>query len=448
MQVRITRLAAWIGCLLVVNIAMAQGTSSSTSDDNGYHPVGLTSDPLDPIVELHRIQTRRSLPGTRSSLFPTSPLTPIRQGWQDLENEVYDETDIKFGTAFNHLFQQATESLPGTDKFAFSSNMTLVGTWDGFHKGESNAGSITLGIDGRWGYGVTYPTDLGPNSLGSLGFTANPYGKYKPTFIARNLFWRQGSRDAGWMYRAGHITPDQFLSTSAHINPNATYSPIAGTGAFAIALPDSGLGAAGGLFVNDRVNIVGLVSDADANRFRFGSPGPGNLFTAVELQVKVLPVTENAGYSKVTLWHNDGTKNGAAINGSSGKEGWGIFFKHEQELTSDGRAVAIGRWGRNYNQSALYNQLAAGHLVVYDPFCTGEYTAKDMIHADAFGAAVNWVEPSAKGSRDETNVELFYRFPLFPLTDLTMSYQSIINPALDPTNSHASVFGIRFRSTF
>jgi porin len=329
-----------------------------------------------------------------------------------------------------------------------STNMTIVGTWGLCDVGGPKQGELTLGIDGRWGYGPEFPTDLGPNSLGSLGFTANPYGRYVPAFIVRNLFWRQGSRDAGWMYRVGHITPDQFLSTSAHLNPNATYLPIAGTGAFAIGFPDSGLGAAAGVFVNDRVNLVGLVSDADANRFEFGDVGPGNLFSAAELQVKLFPLTENAGYSKITLWHNDGTEDGKAIDGSSGKEGWGYFIKYEQELTCDGRAIAIGRWGQAFNESALYDKEAGAHFLLYDPFGSGEYAPKDLIHADVVGTAFNWIQPSAAGARDESNVELFYRIPLFPLTDITFSFQEIIHPALDPSNDSASVFSIRFRSTF
>ena len=326
--------------------------------------------------------------------------------------------------------------------------MTLVGTWELFHKGEPNRGEVTLGIDGRGGYGLPFPLDLGPNSLGSLGFTANPYGEYDPAFIVRNLFWRQGSRDAGWMYRIGHITPDQFLNTSAHINPNGTYLPIAGTGGFSMALPDSGWGMAAGVFLNDRVNLAGLVSDANANRFTMGDLGEGDLFTALELQAKILPLTKNAGYSKITFWHNDGTKDGLPINGSSGNEGWGIFVKHEQELTCDGRAVAIGRWGKGFNESALYDQLAGAHFLLYDPFCSGQYSDDDLIHADVIGTAYNWVQPTAGGARDESNVELFYRFPLFPYTDMTLSYQAIIHPALDPNNDYASVFSLRLRSTF
>ncbi len=58
------------------------------------------------------------------------------------------------------------------------------------------------------------------------------------------------------------------------------------------------------------------------------------------------------------------------------------------------------------------------------------------------------MEPSAVGSRDEWNVEAFYRFPLFPGVDTTLSYQSVINPALAPDIDHASVFSLRVRSVF
>jgi hypothetical protein len=68
-----------------------------------------------------------------------------------------------------------------------------------------------------------------------------------------------------------------------------------------------------------------------------------------------------------------GTDDGNAIKGSTGAEGWGVFIKLEQELTRDGRLVGIGRWGRSYSASALYSQLAAGHLVLYDPFNSSKF---------------------------------------------------------------------------
>jgi len=58
------------------------------------------------------------------------------------------------------------------------------------------------------------------------------------------------------------------------------------------------------------------------------------------------------------------------------------------------------------------------------------------------------VDPSAAGSRDESNVEIWYRFPFFPSLDTTLSYMAIINPALDPNNDFASAFSLRLVTVF
>lgn len=433
-------------CLMSAS-AWAQGTPNAPAGSNINQGPGLTSDIRDPVVELQAIRARRVQTRTPDfSLFRRSPLTGLHEWTDRTEARIDNATNIQFGSAYNTLLQGLSESLPGEDQFGMATAMTFVGTWN-FHEGEPNQAQLTFGLDGRWDYGTTAPTDLGNLGLGSLGFTANQFAAYTPTFLVRNLFWRQGSREAGWMYRIGRITPDAMLGTSTHLNGFTTFLPIIGTGPFANALPDSGLGLAAGVFVNDWLNVMGVVSDANADRFDFGDIDEGDFYKAFEIQVKVLPLTEKAGYSKFTLWHNDGTKFGNPINGSTGKEGWGVFIKHEQELTSDGRVIAIGRWGRSYKDSALYEQLAAGHVVLYDPFCTGKFN-DDLFAADLFGAAFNWAQPSVTDARDESNLEFFYRFPIFPEADATLSYQSIFNPSLDPSNDAASAFSFRIRSTF
>jgi hypothetical protein len=67
---------------------------------------------------------------------------------------------------------------------------------------------------------------------------------------------------------------------------------------------------------------------------------------------------------------------------------------------------------------------------------------------DATGISLNWVDPSAEGSRYESNVEIWYRFPIFPGLDTTLSYMAIINPALDPDNDFASAFSLRLVTVF
>ncbi len=186
--------------------------------------------------------------------------------------------------------------------------------------------------------------------------------------------------------------------------------------------------------------------DANANRFTFGDLGEGDLFTALELQVKILPFTKNAGYSKFTLWHNDGTKDGLPLNGSTGREGWGFYMKLEQELTRDGRLIAIGRWGLSEKDSALYKKLAGGHLVYYDPFNSGRYDRMGF-ESDVCGIGYDWAL-AAGAVRDESDIEVFYRFPLLPEMDATFAYQAIFNPGFDPTNDFGSAISLRFRSTW
>ncbi|MGB6994784.1 MAG: hypothetical protein WBG00_16310, partial [Thermoanaerobaculia bacterium] len=272
--------------------------------------------------------------------------------------------------------------------------------------------------------------------------TANIYAAYVPAFLPfRNLYWQQGSKEAGWLYRLGRITVDQIFSTSRHISPALTFQPISGTGPFAIGLPDTGWGVAGAWYITDRVGLIGAVHDADSNRQDFVTPD-GNFFTAIELGGQIAPQTDKAGYSKLTLWHTDGTSDGQPINGSLGPPGWGFMLKLENELTADGRAVGILRYGESYDGSALYRKLAAAHWLLYDPSFFGR------INNDLMGVAVNWVQPWQSGSRGETNFEVFYRFPMVPGFDTTFSYQAIFNPALDLGIDFSSAFSFRFRIVF
>jgi hypothetical protein len=188
--------------------------------------------------------------------------------------------------------------------------------------------------------------------------------------------------------------------------------------------------------------LAGLVSDANGNRFNSGDIQEGDLFKAAELLVKVAPRTPDAPYSKLTLWHTDGTKNGQARNASSGPDGWGFFAMHQQELTADGRAIGILRYGKSFDDSAVYEQQAAAHFLLYEPrLLTG-------LKNDVVGTAFNWAKAPGGGSRDEYNAEVFYRFPLFPEVDTTLSYQSVINPALTREVDHVSVFSLRIRVVF
>jgi hypothetical protein len=408
--------------------AMATGAIRSFGDNDE-----------DPRVLLRDIRQRRT---QRDSLFPVSPLKPLHEGMDQFEEALYEATRLRLGLTVNHLFQAISDSLPGTDRTGSTTDLDLVGSWELFDVGKPTQGQLVFGLEGRWDYNTTGPQDLGFVNLGSQLGTGNAFSAYTPTFIMRNLYWEQGSPEAGWAFRTGKITPDAILATSRHITPVTTFLPNAGTGLFSSGYPDSGLGFVGALYFGDDFKVVGLVSDASANRFDFGDLSAWHLYKALEIAARINPKSDQAGFSKFTIWHNDGPADGLPINASTGVEGWGMTVKHEHEFTDDGNAVGVLRWGRSWQDSSLYRHQAGAHFLLYDPALIG------TIEHDLVGIGANWADPTAAGSRDETNLEVFYRFPLFPGVDTTLSYQSVFDPALNPTFDHASVFSLRLRTVF
>jgi hypothetical protein len=168
--------------LIAVTLALLRcwmlptATAQNVQSTPGSYQLGFTSDIRDPVVALKHIRQKRVQAETPDySLFRSSPLTPLREWNNQAEKRIYEETDIKFGTNLNTLFQGLGDNIPGTDSYGMSSFLQFVATWDGCRKGCPNQGEITLSLEGRWNWGTTDPTTLGAVGLGSSGFTSNPF---------------------------------------------------------------------------------------------------------------------------------------------------------------------------------------------------------------------------------------------------------------------------------
>lgn len=397
--------------------------------------------PEDSANRLENSEQRRS---QRDALIDYTIFESSRGSFQSATESLYEATSIKLAIISNNLFQTISDSFPGADRSGVSSDLDIVTTWELVNKGDPTQGQIFLHMEGRWDYGTTPPSDLGDISLGSITRTADPFNSYTPTFLARNFYWQQGSASAGWTYRLGKITPDQTLGTSFYLNPFTTFLPSGSVGSNA-PHPDSGLGAVGiKYFDEQRAYVLGLVSDANGDRFDFGDISEGDFFTAIEFGYKIRPQTERAGFSKLTITHTDGTKDGLPNNVSLGPSGWSIAAKFEQELTADGRMIGILKYGRTFDKSGLYKHLASGHFVVNDPDVPG----LRAIANDALAIGLVWAESHIPNTRAETNLELFYRIPFFHQLDVTASYQSIWNVGRNPDVDQVNVFSIRARTTF
>lgn len=276
-----------------------------------------------------------------------------------------------------------------------------------------------------------------------MGGTANTFSQYDPTWTVRQFFWRHGSPEAGWSYRIGKITVDGAFASSRHLNPNTTFMPNASGAVFGVAAPDSGLGIQGSLALTDNLTVMGLISDANADRFDFGDIGEGDLFGGVEFQWRSLETAPLSTVFKLGASYTDGTKDGEPANGGTGKSGWSMSALWEQELAPDGRPVLIARYSKSFDEAAIYDEQIGLQFILYQPAGPARF------ETDALGIGFNWVDPQDDiTARDEKNFEIFYRFPLFPQVDVTFNYQHIMDPAFTREFDSANLFAIRLTTTF
>jgi hypothetical protein len=206
----------------------------------------------DPAVMLLDIGRRRT---ERESLWFRPSNKPVHDATDTWHERVYQATHLRLGASVHHLFQWLSESLPGTDDWGTATDMDLIATWEAVNRGKPAQGSLTLHLETRWNWGTTGPMTLGAAGLGMVQNTGNTFESYVPAMIIRNLYWQTGNEKSKGALRLGKVTIDSILGTSAHLTPNTTFLTFAGTGAFAIALPDSGLGAVGVWHFTDRLKL-------------------------------------------------------------------------------------------------------------------------------------------------------------------------------------------------
>ena len=187
-----------------------------------------------------------------------------------------------------------------------------------------------------------------------------------------------------------------------------------------------------------------LASDSNGDRTGLGDIGEGNFFTAVELQARILPLTDESGYSSVTFWHNDGTDDTSkALGAGTGSAGWGLFAKLEQELSKSGKNIGMIRYGHSFDGAAAYKQQASIRYIRLDP--------PDLFHleGDRVAIAASWIEPIVNPSnRNEWGIDGFYRFQLLERVEASLMYQAVFEPTFNPDKDSIHVFSFRLTQFF
>jgi hypothetical protein len=242
---RTRRIALWAPgrvSLGLVLLACSLATSSATGFAQSVSSAEALEDsvggPQDPSKLLPEIDQRRA---EKESVFPASPLGWLHDWTGEAKRTLHDTTGLELGIVFAHLFQGLSNAIKDQDRWGTASTFDMLGTWSLINAGQPTEGQATFHVQSRWDYGTRGPEDLGALSLGSLIGTGDTFARYVQGVILRNLYWRQGSPEAGWSYRIGKITPDGIPATSQYLDSQTTFLPSGGVSPAAIASPWSGL---------------------------------------------------------------------------------------------------------------------------------------------------------------------------------------------------------------
>ena len=423
-------------CLALPSAGIAQGSSGKLGP---IVATPITDNPADGENQLANALERRT---RKKALFPTEPLGFFRNGFGSISDRVYDKTGLRLTLGVHNAWQWYDNQQSGFPDKGSAMDIDFNGRWELVNRGEPNEGGIFFNVDGRWNWTDFGPQTLGFSGIGAAGGTANSFAEYAPALILRQIYWWQGSEEAGWSLRIGKATVDGLFMASRHLNPNTTFLSNVGTTPNVDASPDSGLAIIVNYAFNDNWSILARISDANADRYDFGSPGAGYYHKGAELQWRSNENAARATTVKVSGWHTDGTKDGEPANVNTGSDGYGFTAFFEHELADDGRPVVIGRYGKSYDGASIWDQQVGLSFLLYQPLGPLRF------ETDVFGAAINSVDSATPGTPRETNYEIFYRFPLFPNVDLTLNYQYIDNPATNTEHNNASAFALRLVTTF
>jgi porin len=331
------------------------------------------------------------------------------------------------GTDYVALSQGASDSLTGTDNAA-SGIFRVFANWDLVNRGEPNTGSLVLKVENRHRLG----TDVAPaglaNEIGYLGITGTLFSDVD--WILNDSYWKQRLGDGRAGFVAGRYDPNDFMDVNGYANPWTGFQNAAVLLNLSIATPDTSWGFGAGGWLNEQVGLVGSINDAngvvtETDWFKGGS----DFFKQVGIVWTPSREQRFSNAVMATLWHVDQREDagvpkdyGLAVNGN-----W--IYDNDQRMV-------YGRLGVSDGAAALYRRTATiGYAWLLDQ------------RTDTLAVGLNWGDVSTPGLRDQTTVEVFYRFQFAQNLALTPSVQYLKNPALNPDEDDLLVLGMRLRIT-
>ena len=355
--------------------------------------------------------------------------------YREWKERFRERTGISYTLDYTTAGLFPSNTISGDDRFT-SGAVRFYGQWELVGRGTPNTGTFVWKVENRHGYSDK-PVSAAAGDVGLAGAMLSSLSDAGNRLT--NFYWKQNLRDGRLEIIGGMLDVTDWTDVYALASPWTGFSNFAfGTGGAAMALPDD---AALGVFVNGMItdNLYFVTGFADANADStdplegFDTIGDGEFFKTLEIGWVTSQDRFYLDNTHVTLWHIDEREDAGV------PDGWGVNFSYSRSIGE--KWMPFFRAG--YSQDGgtiLQKSVSAGFA--------HHFGAGDSL----LGFGINWGQPNettyGSGLSDQYTAELFTRLQVTENIQITPGIQYIKNPALNPTEDHSVVLGLRVRFVF
>jgi porin len=364
---------------------------------------------------------------------------PGLEPWYGFKDNLAENYGFRFGASFSHLYQRASDTLPGDrEEDASGYELNIHGTWTLLGRQTNSptiAGFEVLRID-------KLGTDIPPASLftqtGSLYPTAAAFGEVETSI---SELWLQQIFEKRFGFRVGKLFPITAYDYFPLKNFRLDFVDANSVANLAVPLPDRGLGGFVMYRPQPKVYLRLGVHDANADVEKAGFNSlfdEGELFKIFEVGfdpgfMEAQPGGPPPGDVHVSFWHQD------ERDDDNVDDGWGFIVSGSQRL---GRFLPFLRYG--YSDSGSGGPAVLEHMVNGGVAMDGIFGQNN----DRVGVGFTWAEPAAGGLDDQWAIDGFYRIQVTPEFTVGPTVQVVFDPPRNPDDDVLFVGGIRSRIAF
>lgn len=343
-------------------------------------------------------------------------------------DEFAARTNLRLGLAHTLLFQQASG---GTgDRTAAGGDLDLLARWTLIGAGTKDTGILSFAGEYRYQIGDQPPAELGAE-IGTLNPTTNGFGERSPT--VKEFYWDQRVLEDRLRFVVGRVDPENLFGGHRLQSANLYFLNKVFSSNTTIAFPGSGMAAGVQVKPAPWLYIDGGIADANgvttqSNFEGFFEDGEFLYFTESALTPTIEGV--GAGRYRVALWHIS-EREDAGVDADGG-----VTVSVDQDFGE--RWTAFVRYGH-----------ADGDATGITDSAQGGFGFKNLLHAgDMVGLALAWSKPKDDDEREEKVAEVFIRFQVTEVAQLTFGSELILDPGNAPGDDVLGVFSVRLRLSF